>query len=418
MTSSLSGVGKLLSAVGFLLFVSLGLPASLAATINISPVPDNPDALQEALILVKPGDVIQLTEGQFDLVDGLSLDIDDIKIIGAGSDKTILQFVNQQGASEGLLITSSKIVLENFAVENTKGDGIKSKGSDQITFRNIRVEWSDGPKTTNGAYGIYPVESKNVLIEDSVVIGASDAGIYVGQSENIIVRNNRAEYNVAGIEIENSFFADVYNNVATHNTGGILVFDLPNLKQMGGRSIRVFNNMIVDNDTENFAPKGNIVGVVPKGTGMLIMANRNVRVFGNTFKNHAMTHIAIVSYFEDYEDDSYFPHPRAIYIHDNSYENAGFAPSGEVGKVFADVAGSPVPDIVWDGVMPLSEWVTWMKDGEGIFIKEADGTRFANLRMITNTIIPWGVSPDRNKANYAGSLKDIEPITLPQLEQE
>ena len=399
------------------IFLLVLTPLASAETIHVLPDPAAPDALQEVLILAKPGDVIQLAEGQFDLVDGLSLDVDDVKIIGAGADKTILQFANQRGAGEGLLITSSKVVLEDFAVENTKGDGIKSKGSDQITFRNVRVEWVGGAKTTNGAYGIYPVESKNVLIENCFVSGASDAGIYVGQSQNIIVRNNRAEYNVAGIEIENSYFADVYGNVATHNTGGILVFDLPNLKQMGGHSIRVFDNMIVDNDTENFAPKGNIVGVVPKGTGMLIMANRNVHIYGNTFKNHAMTHVAIVSYIEDFDDDTYFPHPRAIYVHDNTYEKGGFAPSGEVGKVFAEVAGSPVPDIIWDGVMPLTEWITWMAEGEGIFIKEAKATRFANLRMITNTIIPWGVSPDRDKSGYAGNVKQPEPVQLPQLPQ-
>jgi parallel beta-helix repeat protein len=70
----------------------------------------------------------------------------------------------------------------------------------------VRVEWTNGPDENNGAYGLYPVQSSNVLIEESVVIGASDAGIYVGQSNNIIVRNSRVEFNVAGIEIENSTY--------------------------------------------------------------------------------------------------------------------------------------------------------------------------------------------------------------------
>ncbi|MCP5972769.1 right-handed parallel beta-helix repeat-containing protein, partial [Klebsiella pneumoniae] len=83
-------------------------------------------------------------------------------------------------------------------------------------------------------------ESENVLIDSVLVIGASDAGIYVGQSRNIIVRDSIARFNVAGIEIENSFNADVHDNVATKNTGGILVFDLPNLPQQGGHNVRVF----------------------------------------------------------------------------------------------------------------------------------------------------------------------------------
>ena len=42
-----------------------------------------------------------------------------------------------------------------------------------------------------------------VLVDGVVAIGASDAGIYVGQSRNVVVKNSRAEYNVAGIEIGN-----------------------------------------------------------------------------------------------------------------------------------------------------------------------------------------------------------------------
>ena len=167
--------------------------------------------------------------------------------------------------------------------------------------------------SSNGAYGLYPVQSKNVLIDGCIAIGASDAGIYVGQSENIIVRNSRAEFNVAGIEIENSYYADVYNNIAQHNTGGILVFDLPDLPQQGGHHVRVFSNQILNNDTDNFAPEGNIVGEVPRGTGIIIMANSNVEIFDNDISGNETMNIAIVSYsYEEAIDETdYYPHPRA-----------------------------------------------------------------------------------------------------------
>ncbi len=304
-------------------------------------------------------------------------------------------------------------MLEDFAVENSTGDGIKTKGSDIITFRRLRVEWTGGPKATNGAYGIYPVESTDVLIEDSVVRGASDAGVYVGQSDRIIVRRNRAEYNVAGIEIENSYNADVYDNVATRNTGGILVFDLPNLNQNGGRNVRVFRNEITQNDTPNFAPEGNIVATVPMGTGVLIMANRNVHVFENRFDENAMIHIGVVSYFEDYEDDDYQPHPRGIVIRDNEYGRGGFEPSGEVGLFFAEAAGGEIPDILWDGVTPLTEWLSWTSEADGIYVDEKDAT-FANLRMIAQTIYPWGASVDRDADSYRGGLPEPKPVVLPQ----
>ena len=394
------------------IFVLTATMAS-AETYVVAPGTDAAEKLQEALILAGEGDIVLLAEGRYPLVDGLSLDVDGVTIRGAGMDATILDFSNQQGAGEGLLVTSDKVTLEDFAVENSTGDGIKTKGSDIITFRRLRVEWTGGPAETNGAYGIYPVESTDVLIEDSLVRGASDAGIYVGQSDRIIVRRNRAEFNVAGIEIENSYNADVHDNVATRNTGGILVFDLPNLNQNGGRNVRVFRNEIVNNDTPNFAPEGNIVATVPKGTGVLIMANRNVHVFENRFDENAMIHIGVVSYFEDYEDDDYQPHPRGIVIRDNEYGRGGFEPSGEVGLFFAEAADGEIPDILWDGVTPLTEWATWTDEADGIYVDERDAT-FANLRMIAQTIYPWGASVDRDVDDYRGRLPEPEPVVLPQ----
>ena len=85
---------------------------------------------------------------------------------------------------------------------------------------------------------------------------ASDAGIFVGQTQRTIVRHNRVERNVAGIEIENIFGADVYENEATNNTGGLLVFSLPGLKQKNGSHCRAFKNHVYDNNHPNFANQG------------------------------------------------------------------------------------------------------------------------------------------------------------------
>ena len=188
----------------------------------ISPTKNDHEKIQEALILLQPGDSLTLQEGIYQFEDGLSLDVDNVTIKGEGQGKTILSFKDQVSGAQGLLVTSDGVILKDFAIEDAKGDALKVIGANGIYMINIRTEWTGGPKSTNGAYGLYPVESKNVLIDGCVAIGASDAGIYVGQSENIIVRNSRAHYNVAGIEIENSYYADVYDNLASHNTGCLL----------------------------------------------------------------------------------------------------------------------------------------------------------------------------------------------------
>lgn len=319
-----------------------------AATIKVEAGDGAQERLQEALIEAQPGDTVELAAGRFVLTDGLSLAVDRVTVKGQGEKKSILDFTGQQGAGEGLLVTSDDVVLRNFAVENTKGDGIKSKGADRIVYTQLRVEWTGGPKETNGAYGVYPVESRDVLVDDVVVRGASDAGIYVGQSENIIVRNSTVLENVAGIEIENSYSADVYDNIATRNTGGILVFDLPSLPKMGGRDVRVFGNIVVDNMTPNFAPKGNIVANVPTGTGVMVMANRNVEIFDNVLTDNGTTNIMIVGYRYEHKDPTYDPYPKNVVVWGNLHARAGSDPKFPRAAELKAALGS-FPAIFWDG---------------------------------------------------------------------
>jgi parallel beta-helix repeat protein len=342
---------------------------ALAGTIRVDAGADAQARLQTALIDAKPGDTIEIGPGRFDLTDGLSLDVDKVIVRGAGPAETILSFKGQKGAGEGLLVTSDDVVLRGFAVEDSRGDGIKSKGADRIVYHDLRVEWTGGPKETNGAYGLYPVESADVLIDKVTVKGASDAGIYVGQSRNIIVRNSLAMFNVAGIEIENCYNADVYGNVATRNTGGILVFDLPDLPQKGGHSVRIFSNRSEANDTPNFAPKGNIVAGVPTGTGVIIMANRDVHVFNNMLGDNGSTNVLIVGYSQDTKDAGYNPVGSNILVAGNTHGKAGFAPGPQfVGGALIKGAMGSIPPIVWDGT------------GTNVRVKDAVPTLSLNLR--------------------------------------
>ncbi len=313
--------------------------------------------LQTQLLDAKAGDVITIPEGTFYFDRSLSLTVDGVTIRGAGHKKSILSFKNQIAGAEGLLVTASDFTIENLAIEDTKGDALKINEGKNITIRGVRTEWTGGPDVNNGAYGIYPVQTQNVLIEDSIAIGASDAGIYVGQSQNIIMRRNRAEFNVAGMEVENSINADVYNNVATNNTGGILVFNLPNLEQRGYKT-RVHNNEVIANNLKNFAHKGAIVASVPAGTGIIISANDQVEIFNNIIKNNKTSNIVVSSYFsigsmnEKGIKASFDPYPEGIYIHDNIFEGGGNAPAPlemKALKLAMFGIGGALPDILWDG---------------------------------------------------------------------
>ena len=381
-----------------------------AKTLTVTPAGDAQEKLHTALPDAQPGDTVAIGAGRYELTDGLSLDVPGVTVKGAGPDATILSFKGQKSSGEGFLITSNKVTVRDLGVEDTKGDGIKSKGVDQISFVNLRVEWTGGPKETNGAYGVYPVSSTNVLIDKVTVKGAADAGIYVGQSKMIVVKNSRAEFNVAGIEIENSMNADVFDNVATHNAGGILVFDLPNLPQMGGHSTRVFRNKVIQNDTKNFARKGAIVGDVPTGTGIMVMANRDIHVFENDIDQNQTAAVMVVSYTQKYDDLTYNPLPRDIVVRDNKMGKNGWAPAFPGGDVIAKAIGGSIPPVVWDGV------TNYTPKGQSapvaVKVRFIDGP-VANLHFAAPGNV-FSAKPEVKPNIDDGAIAEPKPVVLPK----
>ena len=405
----------LLSSKVFLL-ISLMVSSLLvsAKEIVVEPGDNAYERLQEAMILMNEGDILLIKSGYYKFEDGLSLDVNKVTILGEGMDETILDFQDQQSGAQGLLVTSDGVTLKDFSILDAKGDALKVIGAKGINMINLKTEWTGGPKSSNGAYGFYPVESEDVLIDGCVAIGASDAGIYVGQSKNIIVRNSIAQYNVAGIEIENSYYADVYNNLASHNTGGILIFDLPDLPQQGGHHIRVFKNKSIDNDTDNFAPEGNIVGEVPRGTGIIIMANSDVEVFDNLISGNGTVNLSIVSYSDETDDPNYYPHPRRIQIHNNTYGPSGFDPdiqTGELAKMLFEISNGNMPDIFWDGVAPMSQMIFGQPDDEKLILNENSETTFLTISAIKYML--GFASPIRtDKEEFEGVINPLEPIKI------
>jgi parallel beta-helix repeat protein len=335
-----------------------GCPAGKSC---ISIAASDPEArLAEAFATATPGTVLLLGEGTFTPTNTLALAGTGVVVRGAGRDRTTLDFRNQKAGSEGVLAENAKdLVLESFSVVDTRGNGVKVLGGDTITMRDLGVRWTSEDEVSHGAYGLYPVQSTRVLIEGCVVTGASDAGIYVGQSEISAVRRNVATGNVAGVEIENSRDVDVHENEVTANAAGIVVVDLPWPPRTGGRAIRVHHNVVAGNDTENFSAEGSFVASLPRGLGLLVLANQDVEIFANTFRDNASANAAVVSFFvtgSDLDNERYEPYPSRVHLHGNTFGEGGQAPDTRtwLGRILAaGKSASPewrVPSIVYDGV--------------------------------------------------------------------
>ncbi len=271
--------------------------------------------LLTALATSKTGDTFIFPQGRFNMTATIGFQgknedsetVSNLTFKGAGMDKTIFD-VSGSTADGFKIEDTNNLIFEDFGVYESNNNAIKVSGSDGIIMRRIATVWETDYQATNGAYGLYPVQSSNILIEDSFVQGSADAGVYVGQSDNIVVRNNTAIKNVAGIEIENSTDADVYGNTARNNTAGILVFDLPIGNGKYGSGVRVFDNIVDANNAPNFAAgctdeqKANDtcfeggVHIAPPGSGMIVLSTNDVEIFNNTITDHKTFAIAITSY--------------------------------------------------------------------------------------------------------------------------
>lgn len=397
-------------------------PPARANTYVIVPGPNAAFELQGQLINAVPGDVIQLEAGRYVFRSVLDVVCDNITIRGRGMDVTVLTFEGQEVGKDGVKGTGNAFVMEDIAVEDSVGNAVKVLGADGVVFRRVRAEWTKRSQADNGAYGLYPVQCRNVLIEECVAIGASDAGIYVGQCHDVVVRNCRAEANVAGIEIENTVRADVYNNVATGNTGGLLVFDLPGLQVVNGGNTRVFRNRVVDNNLKNFASPGNMVAGVPAGTGVQIMAANNVEVFDNEIHNHRSTNISILSFQitgRPIKDAKYDPYAEGIFIHDNRIGEGGHDPDGEISQAIAKVIG-PFPDILYDGFVNPQKLVDGkLPDDLSIRLADNGDVTFANINYadFNEENIRSGLyRPSRDPKPYVGQLARLAPVKLDALQ--
>ncbi|TXH04730.1 MAG: hypothetical protein E6R07_06430 [Nevskiaceae bacterium] len=311
----------------------------------------DPNTFQkDALIAVfdaHEGDTIQFCAGEFDFTTGLTLTGKrGITIKGAGIDKTVLSFKNSD-SQDGININRvTGIVVQDLTLYDAPGNGLRIFRSDYVTVRGVKVGWSNTDDqcptrptcpnydasmkswVNNGSYAFYPVLSHHIFIENSISVGSSDAGVYVGQSNDILVQFTEAYHNVAGFEFENTYRAEFIHNVAHDNVGGFLVFDLPGRAQFGEKNV-VHYNRSYNNNVPSFAPRGAIVGDVPSGTGMLVLASDQLELHDNDVYNNNTSGLIIVNYgLADANEPAtnYDFFPEGIHVYNNTFTDNGGSP--------------------------------------------------------------------------------------------
>ncbi|MCK2148250.1 hypothetical protein MYE70_04160 [Marinobacter alexandrii] len=381
-----------------------GNPFSEGRTFFVEAGPNATRDMISAMIQLRPGDTLEFACGFIELEHGLLIQAtEDVTVKGCGKDETVLSFRDSDNVTGLEALNVRGITVRDLTIADSPGDAFKLKGVKWGTLLNVRAYWSGGgepvtasnyterlqvgctqppmnpgdptpdyvPSSASGRYGIYPVESENILVDNAESVGASDAGIYVGQTNTAIIRNSRAVYNVMGFEIENVQGGEYDNNLAECNTGGFLIYDLENITQYGDTSV-MLNNLARNNNTYNFAHSG-LVSAVPRGTGFLTLGYDNIEIVNNTFEDHSTAAIIYASYElidgkDKTTDKKLDPYTEGLHIHDNILRNSGYdlpppnfekvVLEGQVESVLPTLIGlknitnpGKGAHIVWDGLL-------------------------------------------------------------------
>jgi len=381
--------------------------------------PGEETKIAEAFLSLRDSSSIRLKEGLYKF-DNLSIaQAKHILIQGAGADKTILDFSAQSQGGEGIRVTDViGFTIDGMTLRDSKGDLIKINKSENVVITNLHAIWSVAD-STSGGYAIYPVLCKNVLVENCYAEGASDAGIYIGQTDSAIVRKCKAYKNVAGCEIENTSHAEVYDNEFYGNTAGFLIFDLPDLSKRGG-FVKAYNNHLHDNNERNFAKSGSFgstwgVGNAAPGSGIVILAASDIELYNNRIINNNSSAISVVSGFFIDENAgakinaNYFPIPKNVHIHDNIMEVDSAFPSAayehRTGKMLVGIeqklnAQDPsrknarLPFITYDGINTNVLTKGTAVNPDSICIQQQGPNLFVNVDALHMASPDWRPNTD------------------------
>jgi parallel beta-helix repeat protein len=203
---------------------------------------------------------------------------------------------------------------------NHENDSIFIGGGNNLVFRDIV---GNGGRTSK--YAVFPILSNNVLIELCTVRDVADAGIYVGQSQGIVVRYNDVRGSVAGTEFENCGNGQGYGNYATGNTGGFLVFLDGDLPVQVSDCHEIHHNVLDANNLQNYGA-GTVAGI-PDGTGLLIISNDTTPFSYNFLRGNNTFGLALVDQeAAGFDVSSVDPTMDYNYVFNNVITGNGLAP--------------------------------------------------------------------------------------------
>jgi parallel beta-helix repeat protein len=276
------------------------------------------DSIRTAIAHANPGDRIEVLPGVYkeggstDL-NALTITIDGIQLIGHSTPGNPVILENAGAQGYGVWVSPPNSVgpgpqshnetppcgydgstIHNFSIAGFTLRGFEQHGLHLACVNGFSI--TNNVAENNGVYGLFPVVSQHGFMAGNVVRGTlSDAGIYVGQSDEVLMTGNIAENNLIGLEVENSQHCSVIANEISNNTLGLLVDVAFGLIKNAQQKTLVALNNVHDNNRPNTGQPGNIASALPPGTGVLLLGADATTVTLNNVVNNNSSGIAVAS---------------------------------------------------------------------------------------------------------------------------
>ena len=306
-------MAKLVRLAAAAVVLAAGLPAS-ARTLVVH----GGESIRAALARARPGDRIEVMPGTYregaagDL-NALTITLDGISLVGRSRRGHEVVLENAGGQSYGIWVSPADSagpgpqaddehppcglvgsVIHDFSIRGFTVRGFAVHGVHLACVDGFSMvgNRADG----NGVYGLFPVVSRHGLMTGNLATAtATDAGIYVGQSDDVLIAGNIAHDNELGLEVENSRNCAVIGNQVFGNTLGLFVDILPFLERKTQEDTLVAFNSVHDNNRPNTASPDDLLGVLPPGLGILVAGGRDTTVAANDVRNNGFAGIAVAS---------------------------------------------------------------------------------------------------------------------------
>jgi len=214
------------------------------------------ESIQQAVDRSGPGDTIEVPYAIYH--ESVVLDWSDVTLIGIANENGDWPVIDGEGTrSDGVIASGNNFEMAFFDVKNYTSNGVLVEGATGVYLHDMYIE-------NTGVSGVYPVRCTDVLMERIEATLMNDAAIYAGKSENVVIRDTVTYGNVIGIELENTVNGEIYNNHAHDNTVGIFVDLLPQLPSKVSLFTKVHDNVVENNNGENFAKPGTSPALIPQ----------------------------------------------------------------------------------------------------------------------------------------------------------